>query len=69
MSDIIRAEIWVELMDPAMPIGAEIESENIIASSYSEVKERLDEMIAKYEEKFEVVDSGYEIIDVEVQND
>lgn len=61
---MIRAEIWVEYCDELNTI-AEIESESIIADTYEEIQSELDALVEHYEESFEILDSGYEVIDVE----
>lgn len=61
---MIRAEIWVEFCDEIDTV-AEIESENIIANTYEEIQNELDALVEHYEENFEILDSGYEVIDVE----
>lgn len=63
---MIRAEIWVEFCDELDTV-AEIESENIIVNTYEEIQSELDALVDHYEESFEILDSGYEVIDVEVQ--
>ena len=63
---MIRAEIWVEYCDELNTV-AEIESENIIADSYEEIQNELDALVEHYEESFEILDSGYEVIDIEVE--
>lgn len=62
---MIRAEIWVEFCDEINTI-AEIESENIIVDTYEEIQDELDVLVKHYEESFEILDSGYEVIDVEI---
>ena len=63
---MIRAEIWVEYCDELNTI-AEIESESIIADTYEEIQSELNALVEHYEENFEILDSGYEVIDVEVE--
>lgn len=62
---MIRAEIWVEFCDELNTV-AEIESEYIIANTYEEIQSELDAFVEHYEESFEILDSGYEVIDIEV---
>lgn len=61
---MIRAEIWIEFCDE-IDMVAEIESENIIVNTYEEIQSELDALVEHYEESFEILDSGYEVIDVE----
>ena len=63
---MIRAEIWVEFCDELNTV-AEIESENIIANDYEEIRNELDALVKHYEESFEIIDSGYEVIDIEIE--
>jgi hypothetical protein len=63
---MIRAEIWVEFCDEIDTV-AEIESENIIVDTYEEIQNELAALVEHYEESFEILDSGYEVIDIEVE--
>lgn len=63
---MIRAEIWVEFCDEIDTV-AEIESENIIVDTYEEIQNELASLVEHYEESFEILDSGYEVIDIEVE--